>query len=271
MRLMIILFTLCALGKTSQMFDPYMICNDATVLPPPPPGRPPFLDHLSLCSTVHGVPGMNMGCFCDHPYGQVQCVEAMGDPYLWSATTILVDAESRQRTWVTLYDLCLNVCYCSSAAKGRAARNETGRLQKSHSSLVSETAENRSSVERVSGNTIPSSSSKSHQGTDVQLEQSKLQDLHQMTCGTNCSSNRDCQGGADGCNCKIQEETYIMGKGTVAFLASCMISLGGKREEGSPCPCNTSYVSHACCGVESGIIWEDESFKLGELMEMGKY
>jgi hypothetical protein len=33
----------------------------------------------------------------------------------------------------------------------------------------------------------------------------------------------------------------------------------------SPCPCNTTYVSQACCDGHDGMIWEAPELKLGEL------
>ena len=101
MKLLIVMSTLYAFGDASHMFDPFIICSNSTGVPSPPPGRPPFHTYLSLCSAVYGVPQMNMGCFCDHAYGNVHCMESLGDPYLWSASTILVNTESHQRTWVT--------------------------------------------------------------------------------------------------------------------------------------------------------------------------
>ena len=266
MSFLIVLSVLCAIGETSRMFDPYIICNDNVAMPPPPPGRSPFLNQLSLCSAVYGVPGENMGCFCDHPYSSLKCEEALGDPYLWSATTILVNEESRQRTWVTLFDLCFGMCYCSSAAKGRAARNETGRLQKSHNPLPSKIiSENGNAVDGSSSSTALSTVLNQYDISDTLIEHSSLQSPYQTACGASCTRNADCQGVANGCSCKTEKESFVMGTGTIAFVASCMISLGGKREEDSPCPCNATYVSHACCGVESGIVWESESLKLGEL------
>ena len=52
----------------------------------------------------------------------------------------------------------------------------------------------------------------------------------------------------------------------MTFVAACIISLSGKREESRPCPCNATYVSHTCCDVEDGLVWEAGKFKLGELL-----
>ena len=88
-------------------------------------------------------------------------------------------------------------------------------------------------------------------------------------CGNNCTTNQDCTaGGAKGCLCSTQSEQYQPGKGMVMFVAACVVSLGGKRDGGRPCPCNGTYVSYGCCGVEDGMVWEGAEFKLGELGEL---
>ena len=48
--------------------------------------------------------------------------------------------------------------------------------------------------------------------------------------------------------------------------------LGGRDLEQSflldlECPCNSTYVSQACCRSETGLVWEPEHLKLGELGE----
>ncbi len=90
-------------------------------------------------------------------------------------------------------------------------------------------------------------------------------------CWNNCTSNADClKGGEKGCMCSTRSEQYQPGSGTVAFVAACIISMsgsGGKREVARPCPCNATYVSHACCGIPDSLVWEDRRFKLGELMQ----
>ena len=110
------------------------------------------------------------------------------------------------------------------------------------------------------------------------------------SCGRNCTMKKDCaatagRGGQGAqrqdCACvAAQSSQYQPGNGVVAFVAACIVSLaagsgnyGGKRavkEEGgvedSPCPCNRTYVSYACCGADDGVVWEREEFRLGELV-----
>ena len=280
-----------SLLASRSIFDPYIICNDPFAVPRPPTGYQTFANYLTLCAAVRGKQRSNMGCYCDRPYGLVHCDESRGDPQLWSATTILINADTGQRSWATLFDLCLHVCHCSSAAKGRAARNETGRFrttQETSSSETSTTSEggynadsdhapgsssggslgsSSSDLPASSSNNLPeSSSSNSSDELAANMPHSPLSSPYQATCASNCSTNAECQGSKGDCICRTQKETYVMGKGIVHFVAACMISLGGKRAEDTPCPCNTTYVSQACCGAENGLVWEDETFKLGELL-----
>ena len=96
-------------------------------------------------------------------------------------------------------------------------------------------------------------------------------------CGNNCTSNDDCEAPASSagvggiaekgsnCTCRAQSSQYQPGPGTVAFVAACLIDMatGGKREESLPCPCNSTYVSHGCCGAKNGWISEAPAYKLG--------
>ena len=84
--------------------------------------------------------------------------------------------------------------------------------------------------------------------------------------------------------CSVRSEQYLPGKGTVAFLAGCIISMvaagNGKKNPrglmgvdgdggGRACPCNSTYVSLACCAAGDGVVWEGEGYKLGELLGEG--
>ena len=41
---------------------------------------------------------------------------------------------------------------------------------------------------------------------------------------------------------------------------------GGKRDVVLPCPCNSTYISHSCCGAKGGLVWEPAGFNLGKLV-----
>ena len=125
-----------------------------------------------------------------------------------------------------------------------------------------------------------------HQGGAEGSSPVNAQPAINKQCGTNCTTDRDCkapsapvtpgaesnvgngeQGKSSSCTCRTQSSQYQPGSGIVAFAAACLIDMatGGKRDEGWPCPCNGSYVSHGCCGVEDGLVWEAMENKLGEL------
>ena len=77
-----------------------------------------------------------------------------------------------------------------------------------------------------------------------------------------CSSYADCVGprtlaGCEGIDCFVDRIEPSPWRG----LGSCLINSVGKRSlEGSgewQCACNASYASVRCCGVESGLVYED--------------
>ena len=85
-----------------------------------------------------------------------------------------------------------------------------------------------------------------------------------VTCGGTCSSNAQC---GNGCVCTTRKEQYLPAQGTVKFFAACILSMASnpKREERKPCPCNNTYVSHACCGAMDGLVYENVAHNLGVL------
>ncbi|KAI9720511.1 MAG: hypothetical protein M1828_005682 [Chrysothrix sp. TS-e1954] len=90
------------------------------------------------------------------------------------------------------------------------------------------------------------------------------------SCNGTCTAGQDCGAQADTCICKVVSSTYIPRLGIEKYLAECSLPLLGKRDMETieaPCPCNTSYVSHACCDTRDGWVWESEDRKLGELLE----
>ena len=94
----------------------------------------------------------------------------------------------------------------------------------------------------------------------------------QNQCGNNCTSAKECivpVGENNTCTCQAYSSQYQPGAGTVAFVAACLVTLGGsggKREEKMPCPCNSTYVSHGCCDVLDGLVWETSKSNLGSLL-----
>ncbi|KAI9854775.1 MAG: hypothetical protein M1824_006587 [Vezdaea acicularis] len=102
-------------------------------------------------------------------------------------------------------------------------------------------------------------------------------DLGGERCAGSCSSfSKDCRGDGftKGCGCYMD-----LSKGEDHFnaVASCWVkpsdirkSIFGPRgmKRAAPewaCPCNSSYVSEACCLSDLGIVWEPKEMQLGML------
>ena len=85
------------------------------------------------------------------------------------------------------------------------------------------------------------------------------------TCNAvDCDINSSCSEGD--CFCVLTGARYEPGAGEVEYFASCSNSLLGKRGEPMPCPCNSTYVSHACCSHTNGLVWEGPEKKLGRVV-----
>ena len=227
-----------------KMHDPYIVCHD----PPPPAyalplGYRTYQSSMDLCSAANGERGHNVGCFCSTSRGKLHC-DSNVDPRLALATTEWFNRTNDH--YASLMEFCDVACYCSDAASARLARESS----------------QRNSLNRVS-HPWPNPTATYIGSTNDTLD-AEMVDNNQ--CGSDCSTQADCAGGPDGCLCKTQSEQYVPTKGMVMFAAACMISLGGKRAETSPCPCNGTYVSHTCCDAVDGIVQEPEHFKLGELL-----
>ena len=230
-----------------KIFDPYIICHNP---PPPAYAFPPgysgqdYPNSRDLCSAANGRRGSNVGCFCSSPFSELHCDPKLADATLSEATTRHWNRTNDHRE--SFADFCYDACYCADTKSAAIA----------HDSLQRNSELNR--VLNGQYDPFPFTNPPSDEVTrPVSLRNQ---------CGSNCSSNADCAGLENGCACKTQNEQYVPGKGTVIFAAACTISLGGKREKQRPCPCNETYVSHACCGATGGIVQEPEQFKLGELL-----
>ena len=231
-------------------YDSYIICHD-----PLPDGFPPagysadqYKHTMDLCSATNGA-SKNLGCLCPSSNAVLQCHEQIADPVLWSALDPDVEDE-------TLADFCKSACWCSPTRQEQTKPPNAKAQQQQNGPQGS------------GGSNAPANKqANSGSSTDISTDTSNPPPP-QGQCGTQCKTNTDCSvKGADaGCMCLTQSEHYQPGKGTVAFLAACIVSLGGKRDEGRPCPCNGTYVSHGCCGARNGLVWEAKEFKLGELL-----
>ncbi|KAI9856231.1 MAG: hypothetical protein M1824_005540 [Vezdaea acicularis] len=89
------------------------------------------------------------------------------------------------------------------------------------------------------------------------------------TCPGECDRNFKCSGWVDGCRCLTNRLIgglwRVGGCGIWAELSkdvgrSSNMGLGGRSlVEEWACACNGTYVSQACCGSESGMVWGDEA------------
>ena len=245
----VILSILTAVAYTSSLierkiYDPYIVCHN----PPPPVYALPagylaqdYRTSMDLCSAANGQRN-NVGCFCSSSRSDLHCGEDLGDPILAKATTDWFDRTNDHTA--TLQEFCDIACYCSDPISAGLAR---------------------SSMQRNS----PLNRILNHNNTQTfigRIGESDTEMASNSHCGNTCMNQADCAGGHDGCTCKTQSEQYVPGKGMVMFAAACMISLGGKREEQSPCPCNSTYVSQSCCDATDGIVQEPGHLKLGEVL-----
>ena len=232
-----------------KIFDPYIICHN----PPPPAYALPsgyssqnYPNSMDLCSAANGQRSQNVGCFCSSAYSDLHCDSDLADATLAKAATPFFNPSDEPESFL---EFCELACYCADTKSATLARNS---LQRN------------SQLNRVLNDHYDPFSFTSDDDTANLIS-------YNNQCGSNCSTNIDCAGGQNGCKCKTQSEQYVPGKGMVMFAAACIISLRGKREEQMPCPCNGTYVSHACCEVLDGTVQEPERFKLGELLKPDEF
>ena len=263
--------------------DPYIVCDMDG--PRHNEGLPlrysdqVYADLLTLCSYAHGA-RQNVGCFCAYTGRFVHCDEQFADAELWNANYRPENAATARRLesavgrWgeITFPDLCRYGCEC------RSPRDQAQYFREAYGDA------NYDALRGINGLMSPESTAGgggevgggiSGAGTlagSVQGAGNEVQVQNQ--CGGNCTTAKDCvgpEGGAGACSCRGYSEQYQPGAGTVAFVAACLVMLGsgggggGKREEPLPCPCNSTYVSHGCCDVLDGVIWEPHSSNLGFL------
>ncbi|KAI9757588.1 MAG: hypothetical protein M4579_003400 [Chaenotheca gracillima] len=234
-----------------KRFDPYIVCQGD--VPGPAAGWPAnygpnnYTSNMDLCSGANGIPHINVGCICTTSQGQLHCDEDVADPNLYYKQMTLFDT--------TFPSFCMHACEC-------ATEDDAADLADNNAMLAS--------VDIPSLN-VPSpwdTAAPLNTAASSMTEMSPIEATYQNQCGNNCTTAADCSPDG-GCSCSAQSSTFVpgagYGAGTMKYVATCLISLGGKRDEGFPCPCNSTYVSHACCGATDGLVWEGPQAKLGEL------
>ena len=253
--------------STSQTFDPYIICDNPG--PKHVEGLPlqysedVYSESIALCSSAHGA-RENVGCFCATPSGRVHCSEHVADRDLWEARYIPIEDESHfDGEEVSFPELCQEACQCVSEDDAQQWFHET---ENEYFWQASGFRQPREPPRRGAhdGTTFAT-------GSLIGNSQEISQPSWQNQCGNNCTSAKDCSapaGGNSTCMCQAHSSQHQPASGTVAFMAACLVTLasGGKREEGLPCPCNSTYVSHHCCDVPDGWVWEPPDSNLGVLL-----
>ncbi|KAI9725204.1 MAG: hypothetical protein M1828_003385 [Chrysothrix sp. TS-e1954] len=274
-------------GPTDTFVDPpdqYIVC-----LGPPPPiiaGWPAFRyradykDNYQLCATAAGRPH-HLGCFCGGPAGPPSCGLEFG------ADAILLNSPLNFRYangFTTFLDWCKAHCLCMS--------QELHDLGTRHQQLASSlsTPDLRDYWKNTTLDN-PDAGSLSFVGGDGSA--STRVDLTGNTAGGStgndnpvsvgvdavehfldaCPANQTCYTQTDcpnrgSCACSIVSGSYLPRLNQMVYNRGCLSpELSVKRAEAMPCACNGTYVSHACCNTEEGLVWERPEMKLGELAE----
>ena len=269
---------------------------------PPAYSEDDYALNTYLCSAAHGVPRHNVGCACTRSGADVHCSENIADPDLWNAIYHPTDPEEVQdalergfsNMMVPFPDHCWANCVCVDPEEA----HETGwaglenALSLHGQSLTAmpiisqgQGGPTAAAAAVPTGYTSGGMSTNRHQGVAQGSWPVNAQPAINKQCGTSCTTDSDCKAPSapstpnaepsagngeqakSSCTCRTQSSQYQPGSGLVAFAAACLIDMatGGKRDEDWPCPCNSTYVSHGCCGVENGLVWEATENKLGEL------
>jgi hypothetical protein len=91
-------------------------------------------------------------------------------------------------------------------------------------------------------------------------------------CQGKCSNSYSSCGSDPSCRCKANPTNGFGVGNTALYLSTCIpaeVNTGGKVKRqivNLPCPCNTSYVSQACCGSQQGLVWESPELMMGILI-----
>ncbi len=273
-----------------EAYDPYIICEGPG--PTWVEGLPRAYSedsyglNLYLCSAAHGIPRHNVGCSCSRPRGNVRCSQDIADPTLWNANYRSTDQgeidDAVDRGFrdgvMPFWEYCWGNCLCVDAETAQeSGTSNSVALSVLHRYRVGELARQRAGTMNFNpftGGTVVTGGNTPNEGNTAG------DSVNHTQCGNKCTSDKDCKNQASptgnkeaaqqgsNCTCRAQSSQYQPGPGTGAFVAACLIDMatGGKREEDLPCPCNSTYVSHGCCGSKDGSIWEAPEYKLGELI-----
>ena len=268
-----------------QTPDSYMVCGgdvpQSNTWGPFPPGYSPddYRDNLDLCSVAYGKVNAdgsprNVGCRCYYS-GQ----STPGCPRVFADQTL--------STWQGLWHgwdfprLCAErLCACTDNETAAGYRN-AGQLGNAVFDYVSVLNHKPSGVYPYLPGAESSEEEEDATSDPGSGDYFNISSSVGDTCGATCTSNSQCSLGSApvnttstlSCSCQVQSSTLIPGNvGTayanVVHAAACIISgLGKKRDEPDLCPCNTTYVSEACCNSRNGMVWELPEMYRGRLQQ----
>lgn len=212
-----------------------------------------YYNILQLCSANNGAP-RNVGCVCHGEHLPIHCNQRIADPNLWWANI----TSSGQR--FPLY--CRTLCSC-------ATRDDAAVIHEHGSQMNPAWSSENGTLRASSGadSEHDASSTLSTLGHAGALNDAILRGS-QNQCGGRCSQHADCHGQDRGCMCSTQSEQFLPAQAGIKYVAACISAVASnpKRNSNWPCPCNTTYVSHACCEALDGVVHEREFYKLGELL-----
>jgi hypothetical protein len=225
--------------------------------------------------------GDSVGCWCLTLSGPRECFRPIADVVLW--------------TYRPLRDYCKQWCRCPLEGVGEHDMTKI-LYPESEGSYDPERDRDLSSPDQWRGKLQGSSSgtgsgkiqasplSGTYGSLSMKWAGNELLSTRPRSCRKSCKNHR-CASHGRGCRCLANPEPVNNG---IFLLYGCGVppkllpkkkrrsldldseaedARGGHIEGGWPCPCNGTYVSHACCDADNGLVWEDGDKWLGRLDE----
>ncbi|KAI9715711.1 MAG: hypothetical protein M1828_000726 [Chrysothrix sp. TS-e1954] len=280
----VILLLAHATPAVAPMPDNYMVCGGQVPQPnvwgpwPQEYGPDNYTDNMGLCSGAYGLTNddrspRNLGCYCFFA-GQSKpaCAYFNADATLFRWPNLYND-------W-TFPKLCAErLCACTT----RDVRNSYSIMGR----LGGGQFEYDSVLDAQPSGVYPYDPDIDTSSVDYLEEEKATTDPDNVsvgdTCGNVCTSNLNCvtlnsTDTSMQCKCKVQSSTVIPGNLREVHISACVVSsalsalpgssLVGKRDQPDLCPCNSTYVSEGCCGVQDGMVWEPKEAHRGRLLTL---
>ncbi len=258
-------------------YDPYIECRG------PPVGHPDGLpqqfseiiysDALTLCSAFQGAP-QNVGCYCPAEDTDVVCDESLADPALYHAPL-------SWREGTLAYFCSTLACNCP---KRHHRPSTVVRLASASATRTADPRVTNPYYQYFTGPNAFRSAAWDPLGGFDPLRDFAGSAVGTTQCGIGCSSDEECQScttdksAGDQYSCRAAAKSKVNpAVGAATFLSMCLRNAAlsgqmqknkeyaGKRDVALPCPCNSTYISHGCCGAKDGLVWESAGSNLGRL------